>query len=196
MRILLVDNHDSFVYNIAHLIQEISPDTLDIISCDDIDLNTVSSYDRIILSPGPGLPEEAGKLLDLIALYAPTKPILGICLGHQAIAQALGCTLLQLEEVHHGIQSSIEIKQHLGVLTHISSPTRVGRYHSWVVNTEGLHPDLIITATDERGQIMAFAHRCYDLHGVQFHPESILTTQGKEMLQQFLYPQTPTLSRE
>ena len=196
MRILLVDNHDSFVYNIAHLIQEITDDTLDIISCDTIVLNAVQSYDRIILSPGPGLPEEAGKLLELIVQYAPTKRILGICLGHQAIAQALGCKLVQLDEVHHGIQSNIQVTQPAGILTHISSPTQVGRYHSWVVDPDNLNTDLMVTATDEQGQIMAFTHRYYDLHGVQFHPESILTTMGKEMMHYFLYPHTSPLTLE
>jgi anthranilate synthase component II len=196
MNILLLDNYDSFTYNLAHYIREFgehihSSNTsiyqhLDVIRNDKITLGDVERYDKIVLSPGPGIPEEAGIMPELIKRYAPTKSILGVCLGHQAIGEAFGARLTNLARVVHGVASSTTITVDDVLFRNIPPTLNVGRYHSWIVDTEGFPADLEITAYDNGGQIMALRHRKHDVRGVQFHPESVLTEHGKTMIQNWL----------
>src|ERR1700750_3272260 len=180
MKILVFDNYDSFTYNLVHLVEKIMHLKVDVHRNDKIPLDEVAKYDKIILSPGPGIPSEAGLLLPLIAAYAPTKSILGVCLGHQAVAEAFGAKLINLSKVFHGVATDITIskKNHLSqnyVLKGLPAQISVGRYHSWVVSDEQFPADLEITARDESNYIMGLQHRRYDVQGVQFHPESVLT---------------------
>ncbi len=185
-KILILDNYDSFTYNIVHLVEELGY-KCDIHRNDKITLEEVDAYDKIILSPGPGIPSEAGILLDLIKTYAPTKSILGVCLGHQAIAEAFGANLINLSEVHHGVESNINIIKDDILFEGLDKTITVGRYHSWVVDSNNFPQELEITASDDvENQIMALHHKTYDVRGVQFHPESVLTPMGKIMLENFL----------
>ena len=191
MRILVFDNYDSFTYNLVHLVEKIIHEKVDVYRNDQIPLEHVKAYDKIILSPGPGIPEEAGLLLPLIKEYATTKSILGVCLGHQAIGEAFGGTLTNLSTVFHGVATPIQIKNSTnkkpnGVLNDLPETIEVGRYHSWVVNKEGFPAELEITAEDETGMIMALQHKTYDVQGVQFHPESVLTPMGEVILKNWL----------
>lgn len=187
MKILVLDNYDSFTYNLVQLLREAGAGELDVCLNDRITLDAVETYDKIVLSPGPGLPSDAGLLLPLIRRYAPTKSILGICLGEQAIAECFGARLANLPQVCHGIASRIEILAPDPLFAGLTSRPEVGRYHSWVVDRQGFPDDtLTITATDAEGTIMALAHRRYDLRGVQFHPESILTPEGGQMIANWL----------
>jgi len=187
MKILLLDNYDSFTYNFLHILKELGAD-VEVHRNDKISLDEVERFDKILLSPGPGIPEEAGILLPLVRRYAPTKSILGVCLGEQAIAEAFGAQLLNLTNVHHGVCSDIRIIakdeplfRGLGIGFH------AGRYHSWVVSRENFPDCLEITAEDrEEKQIMAFRHREYDVKGIQFHPESVLTPKGKTIISNWL----------
>ena len=186
MKILVLDNYDSFTYNLVQYVQELLEQKIDVYRNDAISLEAVEAYDAVILSPGPGLPGEAGIMPTLIQKYASTKPILGVCLGHQAIGEAFGAALLNLEDVYHGIETAITrtgVEEPLfkGLPDHFQA----GRYHSWVVQKNSLPAELLITAVDDRGEIMAMRHRDYNLRGVQFHPESIMTPEGKQMLQNF-----------
>ena len=182
MKILLLDNYDSFTYNLLHVVKELRATDIEVARNDQIDLDEVERFDKIILSPGPGIPEEAGLLLPVIKRYAPTKSILGVCLGHQAIGEAFGAHLENLKEVYHGVQTPISILQKEVLFEEIP----VGRYHSWVVSREGFPECLEITAESREGQIMALCHKTYNVHGIQFHPESVLTPQGKEIIKNFL----------
>ena len=191
MKILVFDNYDSFTYNLVHLVEKITHIKVDVHRNDQIPLEKVKDYDKIILSPGPGIPEEAGLLLPLIKEYAATKSILGVCLGHQAIGEAFGGTLTNLSTVFHGVATPINIQNPKspkpnGVLNGLSDTIEVGRYHSWVVNREGFPADLEITAEDETGMIMALQHKTFDVQGVQFHPESVLTPKGEDILRNWL----------
>lgn len=191
MKILVFDNYDSFTYNLVHLVEKITHIKVDVYRNDQIPLEKVKDYDKIILSPGPGIPEEAGLLLPLIKEYAATKSILGVCLGHQAIGEAFGGTLTNLSTVFHGVATPIKIQNPKnpkpnGVLNGLSDTIEVGRYHSWVVNREGVPADLEITAEDETGMIMALQHKTFDVQGVQFHPESVLTPVGEQILRNWL----------
>ncbi|WP_436414326.1 anthranilate synthase component II [Petrimonas sp.] len=186
MKILIFDNYDSFTYNLRHVIKELGYDDIDVIRNDKIDLNDVSIYDKIILSPGPGIPEEAGDLLPLIHRYAPTKSILGVCLGHQAIGVAFGAKLENTPMVHHGVQTPIEITGSDYIFEDLPAEIEVGRYHSWIVSDDNFPSDLEITAVDESGKIMALKHKTLDVHGVQFHPESVLTPLGQKIIKNFL----------
>lgn len=187
MKILILDNYDSFTYNLVQYVKEITGMRPDVMRNDKISLDAVAAYDFIILSPGPGLPREAGIMIDLIKRYAPTKKILGVCLGHQAIAEAFGGELFNLPKVYHGVATQIKITDSSDVVfKNCPHEIVVGRYHSWAVVKENLPPELKITAIDEHGVIMAFAHKTYDVKGVQFHPESIMTAYGKQMLQNFI----------
>ncbi len=184
--ILILDNYDSFTYNIAHIIEELGY-KCDIYRNDKISIEKVNEYDKIILSPGPGIPSEAGILLELIKTYAPTKSILGVCLGHQAIGEAFGSELINLTQVHHGVQSELKLLANDLLFTDIKDTIQVGRYHSWVVSKEKFSDQLEITAVDTvQEQIMALKHKQYDVRGVQFHPESVLTPQGKQMIKNWL----------
>ena len=191
MKILVFDNYDSFTYNLVHLVEKITHIKVDVHRNDQISLKNVKAYDKIILSPGPGIPEEAGLLLPLIKEYAATKSILGVCLGHQAIGEAFGGTLTNLSAVFHGVATPINIqhsknKRENGVLNGLPETIEVGRYHSWVVNKEGFPAELEITAEDETGMIMALQHKTFDVQGVQFHPESVLTPRGEDILRNWL----------
>lgn len=185
MKVLLFDNYDSFTYNLLHILKETGVST-EVCRNDRIALNEVERFDKIILSPGPGLPEEAGILLPLIRRYAPHKSILGVCLGEQAIGEAFGATLENLTEVYHGVQTPAKIIAPDYLFDGMEETLMVGRYHSWVVRRSGLPDCLTVTAEDEEGRIMALRHKTYDVHGVQFHPESILTSQGKRVVENFI----------
>lgn len=185
-KVLVIDNYDSFTYNLVHLVNELGRE-VEVWRNDKFELSDVAQYDKIILSPGPGIPEEAGLLLDVIKEYAATKSIFGVCLGQQAIAQAFGGTLLNLGRPMHGIATPIQVldKEEL-LFKNCPEVINVGRYHSWVVNTEGLPDCLTVTATDKDQEIMALRHKDFDIRGVQFHPESVLTDYGKEMMKNWL----------
>ncbi len=186
MKILLLDNYDSFTYNLLHVVKELGATDVEVHRNDQIALEEVDRYDKIILSPGPGIPEEAGLLLPIICRYAPTKCMLGVCLGHQAIGEAFGATLENLTEVYHGVQTPIDITGSDPLFNGLAGELAVGRYHSWVVSREGFPDFLDITALSREGQIMALRHKQFDIHGIQFHPESVLTPHGKQIIQNFL----------
>jgi len=187
MKILILDNYDSFTYNLVQYVKEITGTRPDVVRNDKISLDAVDAYDFIILSPGPGLPHEAGIMIDLIKRYASTKKILGVCLGHQAIAEAFGGELFNLPKVYHGVATNIKITESSDLVFKNCPPeVVVGRYHSWAVVKENLPSELRITAVDEHGVIMALSHKTFDVKGVQFHPESIMTAYGKQMLQNFI----------
>jgi len=188
MKILVFDNYDSFTYNLVHLVEKILHQKVDVYRNDQISLEKVKEYDKIILSPGPGVPSEAGLLLPLIREYAATKSILGVCLGHQAIGEAFGATLQNLSRVYHGVATPIKIlNTEAPILKGLGDTVEVGRYHSWIVNKEGFpSSELEITAEDENGFIMALQHKKYDVQGVQFHPESVLTPTGEKIIRNWL----------
>jgi len=194
MKILVFDNYDSFTYNLVHLVEKIMHQKVDVYRNDEIPLEKVKAYDKIILSPGPGIPEEAGLLLPLIKEYAATKSILGVCLGHQAIGQAFGGTLVNLKEVYHGIATPISLVNSgfsskygsKSLFEDLPYELEVGRYHSWVVSDIDFPEELDITAKDEHGFIMALQHKKYDVQGVQFHPESVLTPDGEKIMRNWL----------
>jgi len=186
MKILIFDNYDSFTYNLVHLVKELGFTDVDVYRNDKISLEEVNKYDKIILSPGPGIPSEAGLLLPLIKEYAGKKPILGVCLGHQAIGEAFGATLTNLEDVYHGVATKIKTIQPDYIFDGLESEFEVGRYHSWIINNNNLPECLEITAMDNNGQIMALRHKQYDIHGVQFHPESVLTPMGETIIKNYL----------
>ena len=187
MKILVFDNYDSFTYNLVHLVRKIVSDSIDVYRNDEITLEEVDAYDKIILSPGPGIPSEAGLLLPLIKEYAGKKSILGVCLGHQAIGEAFGGKLINLSTVYHGVATDCRLSnagcQLFGGLPDVIP---VGRYHSWIVSTEAFPEELEVTATDQNGYIMGLQHKKYDLQGVQFHPESVLTPDGERIMRNWL----------
>ena len=178
MKTVIIDNYDSFTYNLAHLVKELGAE-VDVLRNDKFELEELEKYDKIILSPGPGIPEEAGLLLEVIRTYAGRKPMLGVCLGEQAIGQVFGGKLTNLSEVFHGIQTNVKIKNKDYIFDGLPTEIPVGRYHSWVVDADGFPEELVVTAISPEGQIMALKHREYDVHGIQFHPESVLTPDGK-----------------
>lgn len=186
MKILLLDNYDSFTYNLLHAVKELGATDVEVARNDQIDIEEVDRFDKIILSPGPGIPEEAGLLLPIIRKYAPAKSILGVCLGHQAIGEAFGARLENLTEVYHGVQTPVSIIKDDILFEGLEKEIHVGRYHSWVVSREAFPDCLEITAESKEGQIMALRHKAYRIHGIQFHPESVLTPQGKEIIRNFL----------
>ncbi len=191
MKILVFDNYDSFTYNLVHLVEKITHVKVDVHRNDQIPMEKVKEYDKIILSPGPGIPEEAGLLLPLIKEYASSKSILGVCLGHQAIGQAFGGELINLSSVFHGVATPVKVKNEKSIVKSflfegLPNELEVGRYHSWVVSTENFPDSLEITAEDETGMIMGLQHKTYDVQGVQFHPESVLTPMGEEIMKNWL----------
>lgn len=204
MKILVFDNYDSFTYNLVHLVEKITHKKVDVYRNDQLPLEKVKDYDKIILSPGPGIPEEAGLLLPLIKEYASSKSILGVCLGHQAIGEAFGGKLVNLSTVYHGVATKIElVSRESGVVSKspqsrlltkssrdlfegLPAEIEVGRYHSWIVSDEGFPGELEVTARDENNYIMALRHKQYDVQGVQFHPESVLTPDGERILRNWL----------
>ena len=185
MKIVIIDNYDSFTYNLSHLIKEIGAEVT-VIRNDQFTLNQLERFDKIVLSPGPGIPSEAGLLLDVIKTYKGRKPILGVCLGHQAIGEVFGGTLENLSDVFHGVAT--EGTQFSNDYIFDSLPKRItmGRYHSWVVSRENFPTCLEVTAVSDEGQIMALKHKNYDIHGIQFHPKSVLTPEGKTILRNFI----------
>jgi len=187
MKILILDNYDSFTYNLVQYVRELTGEHIDVYRNDEISLEEVGKYDTIILSPGPGVPKDAGIMPQLLQQYASEKSIFGVCLGHQAIGEAFGAELLNMDKVYHGVptpmmQTAIEEP----IFEHVPKTFEAGRYHSWVVKKESLPQELIVTAVDDQGEIMAMRHRDYEVVGVQFHPESIMTPYGKQMLANFL----------
>lgn len=186
MKILVFDNYDSFTYNLVHLVQKITNQKVTVVRNDQITLEDVAEYDKIILSPGPGIPSEAGLLLPLIKQYAASKSILGVCLGHQAIGEAFGATLENLSTVYHGVATPIKIDNKNYLFNGLADSIEVGRYHSWAIANYNFPDTLKVTATDENGLIMAIEHRAYDVCGVQFHPESVLTPNGETVIKNWL----------
>ena len=191
MRILVLDNYDSFTYNLVHLVEKITHVKVDVFRNDRIAMEKIKDYDKIILSPGPGIPVEAGILLQLIKEYSATKSILGVCLGHQAIGEAFGANLANLSTVYHGVATPVNILGHQmhgvnGLFAGFPPELEAGRYHSWIVSRENFPEELEITAQDENGFIMALQHKKYDVQGVQFHPESVLTPMGEQLLKNWL----------
>ena len=185
MKIVIIDNYDSFTYNLSHLVKELGADVT-VFRNDKFLLNEIEQYDKIILSPGPGIPSEAGLLLDVIRTYRGRKPMLGVCLGHQAIGEVFGARLTNLSTVYHGVAT--EGTQYGNDPIFRGMPKRVimGRYHSWVVDSTSLPECLEVTAMSDDGYIMALRHRHYDIHGIQFHPESVLTPEGRQIVRNWL----------
>ena len=185
IKIVIIDNYDSFTYNLSHLVKELGADVT-VYRNDQFKLTELEAFDKIILSPGPGIPSEAGLLLDVIKTYAGKKPMLGVCLGHQAIAEAFGGQLENLSEVYHRATTDCIQTANDEVFAGLPNRFTIGRYHSWVVSKNGFPVCLEVTAESEDGQIMALRHRQYDIHGIQFHPESVLTPDGKNMIGNWL----------
>lgn len=187
MHIVIIDNYDSFTYNLAHLVRELGA-AVTVFRNDQFELPQLEAFDKIILSPGPGIPSEAGLLLDVIRTYAGRKPMLGVCLGHQAIGEVFGGKLSNLSDVYHGVATNVTVLDHSATSLFAGLPDRVtiGRYHSWVVSKDGFPDCLEITAESDEGQIMGLRHRDYDIQGIQFHPESVLTPDGKQMIANWL----------
>jgi anthranilate synthase component II len=185
-KIVVIDNYDSFTYNLVHYLEDLGCQVT-VLRNDEFDIDELQSFDKILLSPGPGIPEEAGLLKEVIKNYAPTKSILGVCLGQQAIGEVFGGSLTNLEKVYHGVATTIKITNPDAILfKDLPNEFEVGRYHSWVVSNENFPNDLIITSIDENGQIMSLKHNKFDLRGVQFHPESVLTPNGKKILENWV----------
>ena len=185
MKTVIIDNYDSFTYNLAHLAKELGAE-VSVVRNDQFRLSELKPFDKIILSPGPGIPTEAGLLMDVIDAYASVKPILGVCLGHQAIGEYFGGKLTNLSQVFHGIASIISITAPDYIYKELPAQVQVGRYHSWVVDNEGLPDCLEVTSVSEEGQIMSLRHKQYDVRGIQYHPESVLTPEGRKIIANWL----------
>lgn len=186
MKILVIDNYDSFTYNLVYILRELH-DQVDVYRNDKISLEQVAEYDKILLSPGPGIPSEAGIMLDVVKEYAPSKSIMGVCLGHQGIGEVFGATLENMSDVLHGISDKVMVTDSQDrIFRNLPHQFKVGRYHSWTVIPNTVPATMTITAVDEQGRVMGLAHKTYDVKGVQFHPESVLTEHGKEMLRNWL----------
>jgi anthranilate synthase component II len=191
MKILIFDNYDSFTYNLVHVVEKLIHGKVDVYRNDKIPLEKIKEYDKIILSPGPGLPSESGLLLPLIREYASTKSMLGVCLGQQAIGEVFGGKLVNLSTVYHGVATKIIVNEKRTIADNdvfgsLANELEVGRYHSWIVDKENFPDVLEITAEDENGFIMALRHKTFDVQGVQFHPESVLTPMGEKIMQNWL----------
>lgn len=187
MNIFLLDNYDSFTFNLVHLLEKNPAVTVTVKRNDEVEMEELESFDKIILSPGPGLPDEAGLLKSLIKHYAGKKPILGVCLGHQAIVEVFGGQLINLPKVLHGISTPCQILPPIDCLfKDLPETIAIGRYHSWVADTTSFPETLQATALDDAGNIMAFKHREWDVRGVQFHPESVLTPDGQRILDNWI----------
>ena len=185
-KIVVIDNYDSFTYNLVHYLEDFNCQVT-VFRNDEFDIDELQPFDKILLSPGPGIPDEAGLLKEVIKTYAPTKSILGVCLGQQAIGEVFGGNLTNLEKVYHGVATTIKITNPDAILfKDLPNEFEVGRYHSWVVSNENFPNDLIITSIDENGQIMSLKHNKFDVRGVQFHPESVLTPNGKKILENWV----------
>ena len=185
MKIVIIDNYDSFTYNLSHLVKEMGADVT-VFRNDQFSLDSLEAFDKIILSPGPGIPSEAGLLLDVIRTYAGKKPMLGVCLGHQAIGEAFGGRLENLSDVFHGVATPCHITADSPLFQGLAKDITIGRYHSWVVSREAFPECLEITAVSDEGQVMALQHRQMPIYGIQFHPESVLTPEGKEIIKNYI----------
>ncbi len=185
IEVLMIDNYDSFTYNLVHYLEELKCKVV-VKRNDKLSLDEVDKFQKIVLSPGPGIPEEAGLLKEIIATYAPTKSIFGVCLGQQAIGEVFGGKLINLDEVYHGVATTVEIVENDPIFEGLPRTIEVGRYHSWVVDPD-LPEALIATSFDTNGQLMSLRHKEYDVCGVQFHPESVLTPQGKKILENWIH---------
>ena len=185
MKIVIIDNYDSFTYNLSHLVKELGAE-VSVVRNDEFELEALDAFDKIILSPGPGIPSEAGLLLEVIRHYAGRKPILGVCLGHQAIGEVFGGQLTNLSTVFHGVATEGSQLGNDYLFDGLPERITMGRYHSWVVDREGWPEALEVTALSDEGQVMALRHREMDIHGIQFHPESVLTPDGRTMLENFI----------
>ncbi len=194
MKLLVLDNYDSFTYNLVQYIQEILGQDIDVIRNDQITIDEVNAYDAIILSPGPGLPKDAGIMPELIKQYAHRKAIFGVCLGHQAIGEAFGGEVYNLSQVYHGIETPMEVTKSDVLFESIPAKFNAGRYHSWSVRKANLPDCFEVTAEAEDGTIMAMRHKSYNVRGVQFHPESVMTEHGKQMLRNWLDYQKAVLA--
>jgi anthranilate synthase component 2 len=183
--IIIIDNYDSFTYNLVHYLEDLNA-KVTVFRNDEFDLDELEKFDKILLSPGPGIPEEAGLLIDVIKKYGATKSILGICLGQQAIGEVFGGSLINLEKVYHGVSSKVKLTKEDSLFKDLPNEFEVGRYHSWVINPVDFPADLEITSVDENGEIMSIRHKTFDVKGVQYHPESILTPNGKKILANWL----------
>lgn len=186
MKIVIIDNYDSFTYNLSHLLTELGVETT-VLRNDQFELSDLEPYTKIVLSPGPGIPSEAGLLTEVIRTYAGKKPILGVCLGHQAIGEVFGAQLQNLSDVFHGVATPCHIVADDPLFGGLPSEITVGRYHSWVVSNADLPDCLEVTAVSDEGYIMALRHRRFNIRGIQFHPESVLTPDGKRMILNWLY---------
>lgn len=187
MRLLVLDNYDSFTFNLAHLIQKVSDIPFDVIKNDQIDLKAIEAYDKILLSPGPGVPSEAGIMPELLLRYSGTKSIFGVCLGLQAIGERFNSPLKNLKKVFHGIATPIKLINEDLLFKNCPSDFNVGRYHSWVIDEQNISNELVVTAVDKTNLVMAAKHKSLDVRGVQFHPESILSDQGERILHNWLH---------
>jgi anthranilate synthase component 2 len=187
MKILVLDNYDSFTYNLVHLLRELTTESIDVFRNDEITTEEIEKYDKILISPGPGLPDQAGITKEMITRFASSKSILGVCLGCQAIGEAFGGSLINLNTVYHGVETKIIVlDRDEKLFVGIPDTFTAGRYHSWVLDETNLPHDLIITAKDEEGSIMAISHNTLDVKGVQFHPESIMTKYGRQIVKNWL----------
>jgi len=185
-KILVIDNYDSFTYNLVHYLQDLNCEVT-VYRNDEFDIDEVKKFDKILLSPGPGVPDEAGLLKEVIKTYSPSKSILGVCLGQQAIGEVFGGSLTNLDKVYHGVATNVTILvDDENLFNGLEKQIEVGRYHSWVINPQDFPESLEITSVDENGQIMSVRHRTLDVKGVQFHPESVLTPHGKKMLENWV----------
>lgn len=185
MKIIVIDNYDSFTYNLVHYLEDLNAEVT-VYRNDEFELSELEKFDKILLSPGPGIPNEAGLLKQVIQKYAPTKSILGICLGLQAIGEVFGGNLINLEKVYHGVATKVSKVSDDFIFNEIPDEMEVGRYHSWSVSTENFPEVLEITSVDENGQVMSLKHKTFDVRGVQYHPESVLTPYGKKILENWL----------
>lgn len=185
MKIAVIDNYDSFTYNLVHYLEDLNANVT-VFRNDEFELNELEKFDKILLSPGPGIPDEAGLLKDVIKKYTSSKSIFGVCLGLQAIGEVFGGKLTNLEKVYHGVATKVTKTEDDFIFNDLPNEFEVGRYHSWVVSNENLPADLIVTSTDENGQIMSMKHANFDIRGVQYHPESVLTPFGKKILENWL----------
>ncbi|ACY40430.1 anthranilate synthase component II [Blattabacterium sp. (Blattella germanica) str. Bge] len=180
-KILILDNYDSFTYNLVHAVKKLTKNPVEVSRNNEIQLSDIEKYNKIILSPGPGIPDEAHILKPLVKTFASTKSIFGVCLGQQAIGEVFGATLLNTKEVYHGIASLIKIVDPKEIIFQkLPREIKVGRYHSWIISPQNFPEELQITAIGDKGEIMALRHKFYDVRGVQFHPESILTPYGEK----------------
>ncbi|OFY63757.1 MAG: aminodeoxychorismate/anthranilate synthase component II [Bacteroidetes bacterium RIFCSPLOWO2_02_FULL_36_8] len=186
MKILVLDNYDSFTYNLVHYLEKTSDAKVDVFRNDKISLKEINRYDKILLSPGPGIPKDAGILLDVIKEYSGKKSVLGICLGQQAIAEVFGCKLKNLKSVYHGVATEMEIVKDDILFKGLPGKFKAGRYHSWVVDENNFPDELEITCKDEKGYVMGLRHKKFDVRGVQFHPESILTEFGLKIIENWV----------